>query len=691
MEIIKTVCGMCGADNCGVDASVEDGRIVDIRGTRENAVNRGLLCPQARAALEMTYDPARLNYPLRRTASGWQRISWDTALDEIADRMASLKAADSAHMFAAYQGRSLLQFIKMGWTRRFLNRYGSPNLVRNDHMCSYPCAVSEDLTYGAPTIYGFEPQVVNCLLLWGSNPATSHIPFKWRDVLAAKRRGCQVIVVDPRYTRTAQAADLYVPIRPGTDAALALALLHVIIAEGLYDAGFVAEWTTGFSELVERVASYSPAWAAGVTGIPAETIYLIARQYAQAKPAYLDAGNALEHHDNASATLRAIMILRAITGNLDAHGGHMLGRRLPLADMSLAHLEENIMPPLGSDRYPIFMKLAGFVPGDCLLDAILEARPYPVRAMFLAGGNPALTWPNTRRVLAALDALDFLVVMDLYMTNTAERAHIVLPAAGPLERTQLITRQGQYGVGQPSWWVTLRRPAAPAGERRTDWWVWAELARRLGYGEYYPWASEEDAIADLLAPTGLTIADLQAHPEGMPYGAALQARGYEQTGFPTPSGKVEVRSSLLAEHGYDPLPGYREPQESPCSAPEVAAVYPLILNAGKRVAAYTHSRHRNLSSLRRLEPEPVAEIHPDTAAQYGLRHGETARISSPRGSIVLKLEVTPNIRVGVVSLLHGWEEANANLLTDDRACDPVLSCPSLRAGLCRIDAVAEPS
>lgn len=690
MEIIKTVCGMCGADNCGVDARVEDGRVVEIRGTRENPVNRGLVCPQARAALEMTYDLGRLDHPLRKTSRGWQRVSWDAALDEIAGQLAKLKAAERAHEFAVYQGRALLQFIKMGWTRRFLNLYGSPNLVRNDHMCSFPSSVCEDLTYGGSTIYGFEPEAVNCLLLWGSNPATSHIPFKWRDVLAAKRRGCQVIVVDPRYTKTAEVADVYVPLRPGTDAALALALLHVIIADELYDAAFVAKWTTGFRELSERVASYSPTWAAGVTGIPAETICLIARAYATAKPAYLDAGNALEHHDNASSTLRSIMILRSITGNLDLQGGHVLARPLPLADMTLDERPQQTRDALGSDRYPVFMELAGFVPGDSLLDAILDAKPYPVRAMFLAGGNPALTWPNTARVLAALDALDFLVVMDLFMTSTAQHATLVLPAAGPLERRQLITRQGPHGVGQPSWWVTLRRPAAAAGERRTEWWVWAELARRLGCGEFYPWASEEDAIADLLAPTGLRIEDLRANPQGVFWGAAPPERGYEEIGFATPSGKVELRSSVLARHGCDPLPGYWEPRESPYSAPETALDYPLILNAGKRVAVYTHSRHRNLASLRRVEPEPVAEIHPDTAARQGLQDGDMARVSSPRGSIVVKLKVTPKILAGVVSLLHGWEEANANLLTDDQACDPVISCPSLRAGLCRIDAVAEP-
>jgi anaerobic selenocysteine-containing dehydrogenase len=687
MAIIKTICGMCGADNCGIDVRLEDGRITEITGTREHVVNRGRLCPQARAAIEMTYDPARLTYPQRRTADGWQRLSWEAALDEMAERLTKLKQQEGAQALAVYQGRALLQFIKMGWPRRFMNLYGSPNLVRNDHMCSYPCNVAEELTYGAATIYGFEPESVNCLLLWGSNPATSHMPFKWRDVLAAKRRGSQVIVIDPRFTRTAEVADLYAAPRPGTDAALALALIQVIIAERLYDAPFVDQWTTGFAALAERAAQYPPEWAAEVTGIPADTIRQIARGYASAKPAYLDAGNALEHHDNAGSTLRSTMILRAITGNLDVSGGHMFVPPLPLADMTLRERQPELAPALGTDRYPVFMQYAGFVPGDSLLDAILDQQPYPVRAMLFAGGNPALTWPNTGRVVAALKALDYLVVLDLYLTATAQQADLVLPAAGPLERLQLITRPGPYGPGKPAWWVTLRRPIVVEAERRSDWWVWTELARRLGYGAFYPWGSEAEAIAALLAPTGITLADLEAEPGGIYYGAPPEPYGYRKRAFATPSGKVELASAVLSQHGYDDRPVYREPLESPVHTPQLAQQYPLVLNAGRRVAVYTLSRHRNLPSLRRAEPEALAEVGPETARSCGVQNGDLVRVTSPRGSIVLKASVTPKVREGIVSLLHGWEEANANLLTDERACDPILACPSLRAGLCRMEKV----
>ena len=280
MNVVKTICGMCGGDNCGVDVHVENGRVTDIRGMREHPVNRGRICPQARAAIEMTYDARRLNYPLLRCGEAWQRLSWDEALDLIAARLQKLRDSDGPQALAVYQGRALLQFLRFGWTQRFLNLYGSPNLVRNDHMCSFPTAIAERLTYGATTVHGFEPAQVNCLLLWGSNPATSHGPFMWRDVEAARRRGCPLIVVDPRLTEPATHADLYAAIRPGTDLALALGLIHLIISEGYYDREFVTHWTSGFEALAERVAEYSPRLVSGITGVPEKTITAIAARMA---------------------------------------------------------------------------------------------------------------------------------------------------------------------------------------------------------------------------------------------------------------------------------------------------------------------------------------------------------------------------------------------------------------------------
>ncbi len=310
MRVVKSVCGMCGADNCGLDVYLEGDQIVDIKGMREFPVNQGRLCPQARASMEMSSDPSRLKFPLRRVGRDWLRITWDQALDTIAEKLTTVKTQHGAHTLAVYQGRALLQFIRDGWAQRFMNLYGTPNLVRNEHMCAIPNALGEWLTYGSPSMYyGFDAERMNCILLWGSNPVTSHSPMVWPSIVRAQNRGAKLIVVDPRTTKPALRADYHAVLRPGTDLALALGLINVIIQEQLYDADFCDRWTSGLEQLTARVADYTPAKVAGITGVPAELITQIARSYATSKPAYLDAGNALEHHSNSGQTIRAVMML----------------------------------------------------------------------------------------------------------------------------------------------------------------------------------------------------------------------------------------------------------------------------------------------------------------------------------------------------------------------------------------------
>jgi anaerobic selenocysteine-containing dehydrogenase len=685
VQIVKTVCGMCGGDNCGIDVYVEDGRIVDIKGMREFPVNRGKLCPQARAAIELTYDPERLQHPLRRDGETWHRISWDEALDRIAEKLGQIKEGHGAQALAVYQGRALLQFIKDGWTQRFMNLYGTPNLVRNEHMCAVPNALAERLTYGSAAMYyGFDGEHTRCILLWGSNPVTSHLPMMWSEMVKAQKRGAKLIVIDPRRTQAAAQADLHAQLRPGTDLALALGLMHVIIKEELYDAPFVQRWTSGFERLAERVESYTPEKVAAISRVPAALIQRIAEMYAGTRPAFLDAGNALEHHSNTGQTTRAVMILRALTGNLDVPGGHPLPQRVRLADTTLKEKRPAGMRPLTADQHPLLSDMAGFVPGDALIRSLLQGEPYPLKGMILGGGNPMLTWPNSHVMREALSQLELLVVSELYMTETARLAHIVLPVADPFERDQLILRSGFFGQDRPTTHLILRKKIKSFGEARSDWRFWRDLAHRMGYGEYFPWADELEAIDYQLKPLGIGVQDLLANPGGLFYGDTIRYRKYEQAGFQTPTGKVEFYSHVLEAYGYDPLPAYEEPAESPSGTPELAQEYPLVLNGGQRVAVYTHSRHRNLPSLRQREPHPQAEVHPDTARPLGIQDGDRVVVESLRGSIALQARVTEGIIPGVVSILHGWEGANVNLLTDHAACDPIVASPPLRAGLCRM-------
>ena len=687
MSIVKTICGMCGNDSCGVELEIQDNRIVRVRGNRGSAMNQGRLCPQSQAAVELSSSPDRLSHPLRRDGNGWQRISWDEALDEIVAGMQTIKATYGAHAFTIWEGEPMCQFSRDGWARRLLHLFGSPTWTFHDHLCQLPSVVAEKLTYGQVQIDGFEIEHTKCVVLWGSNPVTSHAPYQWSAVLAAKRRGVPLIVVDPRLSEPAKKADLHLAIRPGADGALALGLIHLIIAENLYDADFVAHWTHGFDALRERALPYTPERVAGITGLNADDIRRFARMYAGVRPAFLDVGNALEHHTNSSGALRALVSLRALTGNLDVPGGDVLMRDLPLDTMALPEMLPAGMRVLGSERYPLYSAFAGFAIGDVLMEAITTGQPHPVRGALVMGTNPALSYPNSTRLRQALDSLDLLVVSDMFMSATARHAHIVLPIASPYERTQLLANCAPFGADQPQWWIALRPQVLDPGERRSDWWVLRELAKRLGYGDYYPWESEEEAIDSLLEPTGLTVADLKANPDGVKWGAPAEFGSYQREGFRTPTGKVEFFSTIMASYGYDPLPNYEEPTESPISAPEMAKQYPLILNAGYRTGFHTNTRIEHFPGQRHHLPEPFAELQTATARQYGIADGDLVLVETPIGRVTVKARVVEEFVPGVVGILQGWEEANANLLTNDRLTDPVFSTPALRSALCRIQRV----
>lgn len=684
MQVVKTACGMCGGDYCGVDVFVEDGEVVRLKGSQDHPHNRGWTCPQARAAIEQDADPRRLDYPMKRQGDVWERISWDEALDIIAENVQRVKRQYGAQSLAVFEGEPLFQYMRDGWARRFMNLFGTNTWVEIDHMCYEASVIVQKLTYGAEEVDGFEGDYARCAFFWGADPVASHRTSHWRSVMKARDHGAKVIVVDPRRTRSAEQADIYTPIRPGSDIALALGLIRFILSEDVYDADFVDDWTFGLDRLAERVRPFTPERVEAITGVRAEDVRRIAETYATAGPAWLDAGNALEHHSNASQTLRALSILRALTGNLDVPGGHKLVEDLPLADMKLSDMLPSGLKRAAADRYPLFAEFEGFIPGDVFTDMLHTERPYPVKALLLQGGNPALSWANSNRVRSGLQNLEFMAVMDLYMTETAKLADLVLPAASHLERTQLIANAGPYGVDNPMWYIILRKKIHDAGERHSDWWFWRNLAHRMGYGSYFPWERVEEAIEAQLEPLDIGIDDLKANPEGMFYGDPPTYRSYEEEGFRTPTGKVELYSHTLASYGYDPLPRYEEPKESPKASPDVAERYPLVLNAGYRVAAYTNTRHRSLPSLRKRMPEPLAEIHPDTAEAYGVVDGQRIVIESPRGKVAMKARVTDGVVPNTVSVPQGWEKANVNVLTDEQDCDPVLAAPSLRAELCRI-------
>jgi len=676
IEKVNTACRLCFA-RCGIILHLENGKIVKVEGDSDDSKSQGYLCPKGRAIMELLYAPDRLKYPMRREGNTWKRISWDEALKVIAQKLKEIKEKYRAEAVVIHMGQAGVAQDIRPLIQRFCNVFGTPNFSSSGSQCHLARVMGNVLTYG----YFPVPDINNtkCIVVWGSNPTSSN-PLMARRILESQKRGAKLIVIDPRLTPLAKKADFHLMVRPGTDGALALSILNVIISERLYDEEFVEEWTIGFDKLVELVAKYPPTRIAEMTWVPANIIKEAAFVYGTIKPACIIQGNALEHNTTAVQSIRAISILQAIMGNLDVPGGALWTRFAPLSDITLGKERCSKVDPVGAVEHPLFNEFAKQAQANLLPEAILTEKPYPIKAMIVSGANPALTFPNTQKTKEALNKLDFLVVMDLFITETAKLAHIVLPAVTFLERTE-ICDYGRFGTVSR---LTFHNKVLPELEESwSDWKFWTELAKKMGYREFFPWNNIEDTFNFQLKPLGISVEQLKKEPSGIIYGNK-EYRNYEKDGFKTPSGKVEIYSEKMKKYGFDPLPVYKESDESPVSRPDLAEKYPLILTSGARILEYVHSRFRNVPSLHQRVPEPRMEIHPETAKGFGIRDGEEVTVESLHGSIKVKAKLTESILHGVVQISHGWSEANANILTDDEARDPISGFPPLRSLLCRV-------
>jgi thiosulfate reductase/polysulfide reductase chain A len=696
-RILKSVCRSCHG-GCGVELHISDGQLTKVVGDRASPLNKGRLCPIGTNTLDLVYHPDRLKYPMRRTGERgegkWERISWDEALDEIARRLQAIKDTHGAQAIAMGTGTGRHH---IRWVSRFGHALGTPNWCEPGFaQCFHPRVNTTKLTFGDFPVCDFTGTTApKCIVYWGHNPLNSgpdgETRFNVRDSLEGHPR---TIVIDPRATELAKQADLWLQLRPGTDDALALAMLHTIIEERLFDAEFVEKWTVGFDALAERVRRYTPEWAAPITWVSAEKIRAAARLYAQTKPSMMEWGCAIEHTPNCIQTVRAISMLPALTGNIDIPGGWVFGMnglgRFP-------SLIENLSPEmnarrLGADRFKLLAGEGADLPAahiPTLLRAMREGVPYPVKAFLVFGNNTLTTFANAKEAHEALLKLDLLVVADLFMTPTAELADIVLPAASWPELTTL--------AGLPTAAANVifaQQRSVRIGECKADEEIFIELARKMNLPVGQE-SLEEVLEAQLRnGGSGKTFAELAK--TGF-YKMPFRYEKYKEGGFKTPSGKIELYASRLEDMGYDPLPYYEEPPESPISTPEVAKDFPLVLTTGARIPFFFNSEHRQLKRLRRAHPDPLVEIHPQTAAPLGIKNGDWVWIETLRGKIQQRAKVTTDVDPRVVHVQHGWwfpEEkgpehgvwkSNANVLTrNGPPYDPAMGTYHLRALLCRI-------
>jgi len=678
-QLIKSDCILC-VSGCGINAYVKDGRLVKVEGMPEHPLNKGKLCPRGEHLTEFANATDRVLHPMRKVNGSWQRMSWDEALDTIADKLGKIKEEYGAHAVSIFNGSMAVENIELAsFTQRFKGAFGTPNLISVESICFRVRVIAHLLTFGRFT--SEDPYNSACVVVWGCNLDNSR--FMWADMLHEKvdRDELRLVVIDPKRTALAKKG-LHLQVRPGTDTALGLGFLNVIISEGLYDQQYMDRYTIGFEELKERVKDYTPERVEVITWVPAGDIRKVARIMAQVKPMCIIPGTcSLAHSGNALQAERLLCILQTVTGNLDVQGGWAMCPLVRLTDLRIPVEEE----PVGAVEFPVFYRTFGRpVPyGQSMpwADQVLSEKPYPIKALLVTGGNPALTMPETHKVVEAIKKLDLVVVLNPFMTETAEMADIVLPACTFLEKMGL----GMvYGINAGIPYVLLRKQVCdPPGEAWADWKIWTELARRLGLGEYFPWNTDEEVVSMLLEPSGVTLEQLRESPAGLFYGE----RNYDARdnfGFRTPSQKIEFYSEELSKQGYDPIPAHREPAQSPVSTPELAGEYPLILVTGARMKEFTHSQLRSMTQMRRRAPEPVAEIHPATAKEYDIVDGGMMYVETRKGSIKLRARLTEDIAPRVVTIPHGWAQANANDLTDLDARDPVCGYPMLKGLLCRV-------
>jgi len=690
-KVVQTICRECRV-GCGMLVRVQQGKAIKVESNPSYPKPKDKLCPRAELSLERLYHPSRLLYPMKRiggrSEGKWQRITWDEALETVMQKFVSAKNKFGAESVALSKG---FYDRHADFVSRLGNVFGTPNVASIDNTCYIPSATARLMTYG----YDGKPDLTSlpdCILCWGSgaNPPV--------------REGGKLIVVNSLRTEAAKRADIWLQPRPATDLALALGMLNVIVNEKLYDREFINEWTVGFDKLKKHIRNYPPEKVAGITWVPSKKIIAASELFTAYRYACLMNGNASEDTYNSTQFARAISIIQAICGLLDIPGGtietegpiqteatgrDILRDKLPKEqEAKRLGAEQGYLPP--SELWSSIVCKPVEVHPQHLVTAILKDKPYPIKALGILGSNPLLTWSNSRKVYQALKKVDFLVVADLIMTPTAELADIVLPVASYLETDAVIVS----GMGTGVTYLQAQQKVVQVGECLSNPEIIMRLADKMGFCEYF-WKDLHAYLDDYLKPIGMTFTELSSRAAVI--SSATRYRKYLGKGFHTPSGKVEIYSSLCEQWGYEPLPVYHEPEETPVSAPELLDEYPLILTSAHE-ANYVHSQDRYLVGARKKKPDPLVIIHPDTASRLGIAEGDIVYIENKRGRIKQKATLSDGIDprvIGVgygwwfpekgISSMYGWDEANINILTDDSPpYSPEMGSPKMRGFLCKV-------
>jgi anaerobic selenocysteine-containing dehydrogenase len=656
-------------DTCSWVVTVDDGRAVRLEGDPAHPFTRGVLCNKLNGYLAYAASPERLLHPMRRVGpkgpggGRLERISWDAALDEIAERLTKIRHEFGGEAIWPYVGSGSMGLLQGVYAagRRLWNVLGASR--HRMTICTIAGGVGTGYTLGDNRV-GMDPEALRfsrLIVLWGSNTLTTN-QHLWRSITAARRQGAALVVIDPIRTRTADAADVHLAPVPGTDAALALGLLHVVLAEGAEDREFIERHTLGWEAFRRRILEYPPERVAGITGLPAEAIVALGRRIARTRPTAIRLTMGLQRHGGGGMAVRTITCIPGVTGDW-RHPGGGAGydtRGFFGVDWGALYRDDLRAAPARS----LSMTRLG--------EGLLEVGDPPVQALVVSASNPVASVPHQTKLRRGLERPDlFTVVVEHFPTDTVEYADLVLPTTMQIEHADLLISYGHL-------YISWNEPAvAPPGECLPSTEIYRRLARRLHLDVPCLYDSDEAMARQLLASghpslRGITLERLRergwmrlAYPEPfLPFA----------DGFPSPSGKLEFYTERMTAAGLDPLAGYTPPYEAAQQDTPLAARFPLALIAGAD-HYYVNSVFANVAGQRRRSGPPVVRIHPDDAAARGLRAGQEARVFNERGAFVAEVEVTDRVRPGVIASTKGrWPGhvkggTTVNATVDERDSD----------------------
>lgn len=704
------ICGICPA-GCGVIATCgEDGRLIGVRA--DVSAPLGTICRLGEHSPEIVYSEHRLPYPMRRKGPkgtyAFERISWEDAYGIIVERLNVVRSRYGAEACVIYTGRGSFELsmcdvfqprgVAVSSASSVLFPFGSPNTMGVGALCYVSFAmIAPHVTAGGMLINMFSDiENAELIVVWGANPATDCPPADFTRIQRAVEAGAHLVVIDPRRTASAKIEGAeWVPVRSGTDGALALGMINVIIEEELYDANFAKDWTHGFDECAAYVQHFRPQVVEQITGVAADTVVSLARRIASARGAAPVMYSGLEYSDSGVQAIRATLALWALAGQLDMPGGRCFAIKSNYFPINHEGLVPNPDPrhALGSELFPVYSHYRSEGHPVALPDAVLRGRPYPARALIILGASMLTAWPQPDIWRQTFSGLDFLVSIDYQLTADAAYADVVLPCTTMYEIDSYMTYGPLFRLRE--------RVVGPVGEARNPFFIQAELARRLGYGHLYPQGPEE-MLRCVLAGSGFTLEEVRAAGGTVQAPTTLmQYRKWEKgllrddgkPGFNTPTGAFEIASTILEEHGYDPLPVYTEPQEGPLSRPDLAEAFPLVFNSGSRVTTDFRSQFHGIPGLCRERPEPTVMINSSDAAERSIVHGDRVVVESARGSVVMRALVSDDIMQGTIDANMGgggpvgpkaWQECNINEVTDLKRHDPISGFPVYKALLCDV-------